>query len=251
VGTALALLVIVAAAIGAVIATSQESTRGPTITSDVRFGNVEIGRRKPVLVILQSGQKPIAIADVKASPARSGFTVAQIPPPSSAGNVAKFPGQNGCSLAVQLEPSTTCTIPIAFAPSTPGPRTGMLQVTYASGRRSESRLIGTGTGRTHPQVSAARIAFGRVRIGDFTTKATTLTSGSAPLTITGIGTGSPEFQLSSSCRVPAILAPTTDCTFTVTFLPAALGRHDAVLRISLRGGAFRIPLTGIGTNAKR
>jgi len=93
---------------------------------------------------------------------------------------------------------------------------------------------------------------GQVITGTSQPQNVTLTNGgNTTLSITGAnitGTNSSDFKMTNNCG--AAVAPTANCTFQITFTPAAIGSRVAALVISDNaiGGPQSIGLSGTGTD---
>jgi trimeric autotransporter adhesin len=74
--------------------------------------------------------------------------------------------------------------------------------------------------------------------------------GTASLTISGISeSGSTDFSQSNNCgNLPATLAPSTSCNFTVTFLASSTGPHSGAITLTdnASNSPQMIPLSGAG-----
>jgi YD repeat-containing protein len=150
-----------------------------------------------------------------------------------------------------LEPQTSCTISVGFAPTAVGTRTGSLSISdNASGSPHTVSLSGTGTAVT---LSVSALNFSTQLLGTTSAGRTvTLTNHSARmLNFTGItitGTNANDFvKASQTCG--SSLAGNGTCTVKVTFRPSVIGPESATLSFFDNGGASpqTVSLSGTGT----
>ncbi len=154
---------------------------------------------------------------------------------------------NGCgSVAV----SGTCTINVTFTPSTTGSRAGVITIVDdATGSPHVIRLFGLGTSGTAPATSfsSASVNFGNQPMGVTSAgKMVTVTNtGSSTLTITAV-TAAGDFS-ASGCVTS--LAPSANCTITITFTPTATGLRNGSVALTdnAAGSPQMIRLFGNGT----
>jgi FtsP/CotA-like multicopper oxidase with cupredoxin domain len=146
----------------------------------------------------------------------------------------------------------SCTISVTFTPNNnPATRTALVRVNVAAPAISQTVAL-TGTSLV-PTVSVtpALIAFGNVPINTTSAPQTVTVSntGTVPLVISSIATGSLRFVQTNNCPIGgAGLAVGTSCTIDVTFTPNRRVARTATLTIrdNAVGGVQRVTLTGTG-----
>ena len=120
-------------------------------------------------------------------------------------------GSPACSGS--LAASASCIVPVLFAPSAVGFRTGSITVATAS-----ASLSGYGSPSSGVAFNPAALLFNNVP-GTQATQQTVVISNnsSGPLSIGAVATSNPSFATTSQCST---LAPGATCTITVSFTPA-------------------------------
>ncbi len=139
-----------------------------------------------------------------------------------------------------------CSVPITFAPTASGLRTGTLTVTDSDASSPQTvNLSGMGT---YVTFSKSTTNFGTVLQGNSSKKTSvTLTNhATLPLTITSI-TISGDYTQTNTCHT-AVAAGGT-CNITVTFTPSTTGTRYGEITVTSSDGASPqvVHLTGIGT----
>ena len=142
----------------------------------------------------------------------------------------------GSTLAV----SKSCTVSVTFTPGALGPRYAALVITDTASN-SPQQIALSGTGMAQVSVTPADVSFGGIAQGKTSaTKvikvnnnlATTLAFSGTPFTFGGSDPG--DFaQSATTCG--STLAPSDNCTVSVTFTPTAHGLRTAVLSVSDSG----------------
>ncbi|MBZ5589683.1 MAG: choice-of-anchor D domain-containing protein [Acidobacteriia bacterium] len=169
-------------------------------------------------------------------------------------NPGDFAQTNTCGGSVAAAGS--CTISVTFTPAASGARSATLAIATNDPVNPTLNVTLTGTGIA-PVASAAPavVAFGNQLLNSPSAPATvTLTNtGNANLTINTIavtGANAADFgQLNTCGTLPATLLPATNCTFSITFTPSALGARSASLAIGSSDPVtplLNVPLTGTG-----
>ncbi|HEX5411659.1 MAG TPA: choice-of-anchor D domain-containing protein, partial [Terriglobia bacterium] len=163
-------------------------------------------------------------------------------------NSGDYSQTNNCGTS--LGAGASCKINVTFTPTAAGTRTASLRVTdNASSSPQTTALTGVGIapGAT---LSPTSLTFGNQPVGTSSAPQNVALSnpGSGTLNITSIGvTG--DFSQSNNCG--SSLAPGSNCTISVTFLPAATGTRTGSLTVS--DDATTSPqtanLTGTGVTA--
>lgn len=172
------------------------------------------------------------------------------------GNAADFVVAGGtCSAGGSVPAGSSCTVSVAFRPSAGavGARSGTLTIAHdAAGSPGVVGLSGNATAAAAPAASfTTSLVFGSVNVGTTSTAqtATLSNSGSAPLLIGTIATGSSEFSVAGgSCANGASLAVGAGCTVNLVFAPAVAGARSASLVVThnASGGQSTSSLTGTG-----
>ena len=158
----------------------------------------------------------------------------------------------GASVPFTLNPSSSVSLAVSFAPTSSGSASAMLNITSnASNPQLTISLAGTGGNAfTQLAVSPASINFGNETVKTTTTQNVTLqNTGDISFTIQGIsitGTGFSYSNLSQGVS----LSPNQQITFQVSFTPTSAGAASATLSFtssSLSSPATLI-LEGVGVN---
>lgn len=152
------------------------------------------------------------------------------------------------ALGTQLTIGQSLTVPVSFAPSTPGAYAAQLNATTATGNGGTLGLSGTGS-TNGPSLAATptSLAFGAVVAGTTASQNTLLTNvGSQTLTFQGFAMPTAPFSVTSGPAANATLAPNASVALTVQFAPAADGNFASSVTIqsSSAGGPLAIPLSG-------
>jgi hypothetical protein len=164
-----------------------------------------------------------------------------------------FADTNNCA-GIALGIGGNCTINVSFTPTTTGTRTGTVVITdNASNSPQSVSLTGTGTGTPGISFSPTTLTFASQSVGTTSTAQTvTITNnGTAPLTITAIGTTG-DFAQTSTCPLsPSSLSTGANCTVSVTFKPTTTGTRLGTLTVTdnAPGSPQSVSLTGTGTSA--
>ncbi len=138
-------------------------------------------------------------------------------------------GAPGCA-AGTLAAGAACVIPVRFAPSTTGARSGAVTVSTSAGTASATL---TGTGAADPGVAFAPtdVRFDNVPGTQSVSQAVTVTNTSSVAVSIGTPvTSDVSFTVSGSCST---LAPGASCTLPITYTPGA----------NLVSGTLMVPVT--------
>jgi N,N-dimethylformamidase beta subunit-like, C-terminal/HYDIN/CFA65/VesB-like, Ig-like domain/Cep192 domain 4 len=171
-------------------------------------------------------------------------------------NPGDFAQTNTCPISPStLAVNASCTISATFTPTATGSRTASVRVTdNAAGSPHSVTLSGSGTAPA-VTLTPTSLTFASQLVGT-TSAAQTSTvrnSGTAPLTISGIGvagTNAGDYAQTNDCPIsPATLAVNATCTLTVAFSPTASGTRTASVQVSdnAAGSPHTVALTGTGT----
>ncbi len=160
-----------------------------------------------------------------------------------------------CSAGTSLAAGANCTVSVTFRPAAgaTGARNGTLTISHnAAGGASTVGLAGTASAAASPAATlTAALAFGSVTVGttSATQTATLSNTGSAPLVVASISTGSSEFATpTGTCAAGASIAAGASCTIGVAFAPAGAGARSATLVVmhNAAGGQSTASLSGNG-----
>ena len=184
-------------------------------------------------------------------------------------------GTSPCGSAAPTVPAgTNCTVTITFNPATTGAKTANIEITSddADEDTVNVALSGTGIAATAPEIDVTdsigvdndlQMPFGDVTVGTSSTveTATISNAGNAALNVSGIqltGADAGEYSLdinggASPCGATApAIAPSGNCTVTITFNPATTGAKTANLEITSDDSdevTVNVILSGTGTAA--
>jgi hypothetical protein len=157
---------------------------------------------------------------------------------------------NGCSAAVAA--AQTCAIGVTFTPSAMGSRVGTLQIpSDATNGTLSVSLSGTGIAAV-AAIAPASLTYGNQLLN--TTSAaqsvTVTNSGTSSLTVSSVtlaGSDPGDFAVASN-GCSAAVAPSANCTISVTFKPTAQAGRSGTLQIAsnANNGTQSVPLSGTG-----
>jgi trimeric autotransporter adhesin len=171
-------------------------------------------------------------------------------------NTADFVVAGGtCAAGGSVAAGSSCTVAIAFKPAagTVGTRSGTLSIAHnATGTPGSVSLSGSATAAAAPVASlTSALSFGSLNVGS-TSAAQTATlsnTGTAPLTIGTLSTGSAEFTISGgTCAAGGTVAAASSCSVNISFKPSAAGARSASLVVThnASGGQSSSSLAGTG-----
>jgi hypothetical protein len=163
------------------------------------------------------------------------------------------PGANTCTGAT-LAPAGTCTLDVTFAPTATGVRSASLNVVH-DGLNNPFVVPVQGTGEAvvlAPAISFSprSLAFGQLAVGNRSSVQTVVVSnagGKAPLTVSGIVSGSASFAIAANrCGQPVPIDGT--CSFDLVFAPTAGGPLNATITVTddAPGGTHTVSVSGAG-----
>ncbi|MGB8322499.1 MAG: choice-of-anchor D domain-containing protein, partial [Candidatus Acidiferrum sp.] len=167
-------------------------------------------------------------------------------------NPADFAQTNNCGNSVAS--GASCAIQVMFTPVSPGLRTATLTVTDdAPGSLQISTLTGVGIISALANLSANTVTFANQALGTISTPQTvTLSnSGTGPLVISSIavtGANASEFSEVDNCG--GSVSPSSSCTLTFTFQPAAAGLRAASVTFTDNAASSPQSLALSGTGAQ-
>ena len=162
-------------------------------------------------------------------------------------NAADFSESSTCSV---VNPGASCTVSMKFTPANDGNRSATLTLTDNAGSGTQTvPLAGVGT---FLSVTPDPIAFPSQLLNTTSAKTTITLQNVNPTTSVTIsdveltGTDAGDFTQNNSCSV---IPANGTCTFTMTFMPAAVGKRAATLKITDNAGGSpqKIKVSGLGT----
>lgn len=139
---------------------------------------------------------------------------------------------------ITLAPAAGRTFSVAFAPAALGASTADLTIASndADSPLTQVSLSGVGIDAPQPKMSVAPldVNLGSVMIGGTSTaqSVTVTNTGSAQLTLTGLGTINPDFAVSPTAPPDIVVMPGGSQSLTLTFSPSTLGADSGSLIIS-------------------
>lgn len=154
----------------------------------------------------------------------SSSTTIDVGSPSTSGDFSILNTTGGSpSCRGPLTFGASCQVAVAFSPTGPTPRSGLLSF---SGTTASASLTGSGISDPGFAINPLALVFSNVPGVTATAQTAVLKNTSTlPLQITGMATGTASFQSSSQC---AILAPGATCAVTVTYLPGSAIAADTL-----------------------
>jgi hypothetical protein len=205
---------------------------GVTITpSSVNFGNVTVGEpNSQTMQLSNSGTGVLTVTQLSVT--GSGFTSSSV------------------NLPLSLNPGTSSTFNVQFAPQTAGSVTGSVSiVSNAPTSPSMVALSGNGIAATATiSLSASSLSFGSLTTGNAATQNVTITdTGNANVTISGISIAGAGFTLSGA-GTPVTLSPSQKLTIGVQFSPSSAGSVTGSVTIASNatGSPATVSLSGTG-----
>lgn len=147
---------------------------------------------------------------------------------------------------------SSCSIGATFNPTKTGSSTGAITVTDGTADSPQTvSLTGTGASAAVVSLAPSSLSFGD-QVIHTTSAAQTVTlsnTGTGPLSIASISTGSGDFAETNDC--PASLQQGGNCTINVKFVPSAKGTTAGALTITddAAGSPQTVALSGTGTAA--
>jgi hypothetical protein len=189
------------------------------ITGSGSYGNQVVG--------MTSGATAFTVTN-------SGSSTLTVGTPTLTGTNAADYAISGNTCTSGTAPSSNCTISVTFAPSATGSRTATLNIpSNAPSTPNTVSLSGTGIQAAAGITGSG--SYGNQVVGT-TSGASSFTvtnSGSSTLTVgtpTLTGTNAADYAISGNTCTSGI-APSSNCTISVTFAPGATGSRTATLNI--------------------
>jgi hypothetical protein len=192
---------------------SGSASMGGQLTANpasLAFGQVQVGNNVTVLdSITNTGGANVTISQVNVS--GTGFSV------------------DGVTLPLVLTPGETFTFSAIFAPQSAARATGDITViSDASNATLGVSLAGTGTAQGKLTVAPTALNFGNAMVGSSVNKTSSISAGSADVTVTSASLNSSEFAL-SGISFPVTIPAGQSVPITLTFTPQSSGSVTAVL----------------------
>ena len=187
------------------------------------------------LVINNSGDCPLRITAITSNSA--AFLVP---------NVASFP--------LQVAAGSTLAVPLRFQPSAVGAANATVRV-FSNDPNSPDQLEVNGNTPTPRLVLSIADSgdFGKVCVGNFRDLPLTVSnSGGCELTITGIASSGPEFEVPNVAILPIVIAPGASTELNLRFRPTSFGAKAATFSITSDDPASpaTLDVTGVAPSGK-
>jgi hypothetical protein len=158
-----------------------------------------------------------------------------------------FTVTSGCGAS--LTGHSTCAFTVRFAPTTIGPRTGVLTVSDQT-RSQTVALSGTGLAGPGVTLTPTGLSFPATVVGQTATAITATLSnqGGVPLTVSGIAVSGDFALAASGSNCGASVAAGGACTLSIAFTPTAPGARAGAVTImdNAAGSPQTIALSGTG-----
>jgi len=154
---------------------------------------------------------------------------------------------NGCvstGNAPQMPAGGSCQLTVTFTPASAGAATGTLTFTDAAGTQMVA-LSGSGLAPATDTLSPTALTFPGTITGQISAAEMVSLTNSGGVNLTSISTSaSGPFTVTNNCT--ANLAPTSNCTISVFFQPAAAGAQTGTLTVSDSLRTQTVSLSGTG-----
>ena len=158
-----------------------------------------------------------------------------------------FSATNSCLSS--LAPGTSCTVNVTFDPTAAGSNGGTVSVITNDGLSHVVQLTGTGFGVPMAAIAPLSLTFTSQTIGTSSAAQPVIvaSTGTAALAISNIVlSDTADFQMTSNC--PASMAPNTNCSLGITFVPSNVGSISGTLVVTANDGSpHTIHLSGSAT----
>jgi hypothetical protein len=219
------------------ISVSGTATEVSVNPNSLNFGSVNLG----------SASLPLVVTLINVSTTQ---TLGSLRESISGNNPSDFTYTGNCGTSVP--PLGTCIVNVTFTPGGTGSRSAVLNFNDNGGASPQTVTL-SGTG--NPTGKGPIASFNPTSLDfpnqGYNTKSqplvVTLTNtGSSTMTVSG-ATISGSYTQTNNC--PGTLSAGSNCTFSVTFKPSAVGANNGALTVTdnAPGSPQSIPLTGVGT----
>jgi hypothetical protein len=196
--------------------------------ASLAFGSVQAGGSATLTdSITNTGGSSVTIS--QASVSTAGFSI------------------SGLSFPLVLNPGTSVTYSVTFAPQSAVNATGGITVgSNASNPSLSVALSGTGTAQGQLTVAPTTVNFGNATVGTNVSQTSSLTAGGSSVTVSSASVSSSEFSL-TGVSFPMTIPAGQSVPVTLTFSPQASGTASAVLAVtSNAANAAAQSLSGVG-----
>jgi hypothetical protein len=237
----IAALVVVAALVGGVAATCAFTDlcgppSGPAL--DVAPGSVDFGE---IAAGAGTGVEPVTITNR----GEEALTLGSV---NVSGDAAFELTRSDCPDV--LEPGFACSYTVSFSPVEVGGHAAALEISLEGADALLVPLSGVGKDvESAVEVSPPAVEFEQVAVGSGSRaeEVAVANRGDAPATIGAAALqGDDVFSISGS-DCPQVLGSQSECSFTITFAPAAPGAYTATFELELEGTApLAVSLSGVG-----
>jgi hypothetical protein len=153
------------------------------------------------------------------------------------------------TLPVTLTAGQSISVPVSFAPTSPGSTTGTLTFSVTDAGVAQTLGVALQGNGIRPGFTGtpATLAFGQVSVGATKSLTATFTNtGTANETVSAVTAPSGVFTATGLPSVGTVVAPGQSLAVSVTYKPTAAGNSSASLTITGPAGAATVALTGTG-----
>lgn len=166
--------------------------------------------------------------------------------PSAIAASGDFSETDNC-LNTTVNGGASCTIQVAFTPTQPGTRSGLLTIgANIAGGQLTLALSGTGTSAGPVQLAPVSLSFGAIEVGTTSTalQVTVQNSSISAVPVSSVAATAPFVLASNTCG--STVAASSDCQLTVEFAPAQAGAASGTLTLATSSGSQTVALSGTG-----
>lgn len=211
---------------------SMSATALTVSASAIDFGNVAVGGKKTVSLVVSNpadGSSTPTVSKIAIS--GSGFTLSSMP-----------------ALPATVAGGGSISVKVMFSPSASGSASGTLTIASDAANSSISiPLSGDGSSSAQLSVSPANMAFGSVAVGTSASKTGSLTANNSAVTVSTVDQSGQGYAL-SGISFPFTLAAGNSVSFIVTFTPQSAGSSPGGLTFINNGsGNASATLSGSGS----
>ncbi len=193
--------------------------------SALSFGGISVGA--------SSAPQYITIAN-------TGGQAATLTGETVSGDFTLFP--NTCGIS--LQPNSSCTVGIVFAPTASGPRNGLLTIVDSIGTQT-AVLSGTGQTAATDTLTPLALTFAAQQVGTTSTAQPLILTNSGDQALTSIAVAvTGDFTAANNCG--AVLQGHASCAVSVTYAPTQTGAEAGSLRITDQFQSQTVSLSGTG-----
>ena len=198
-------------------AVSGTATTSPTLTlstTAINFGKQAFGTTSPntSITVTNTGATTITFSSIAVTGA----------------NVSSFPESTNCP--TNLNAGASCTIFVSFAPASAATFSAAVTLT-SNAYGSPSGVALSGTGIPPVALNPGSVAYGNVILGN-SKGATIKVTNQMTVPLTGISIASSGAPFSQTNNCGTSLAPNTQCSITITFLPTVAGTQSGTITMT-------------------